>query len=551
MMRSLILCATVVALGVGCDARNTSAAAATKPPDTAAPGRKPELQLRWHFQGAGQLAGDTNASLLRQVLTLPATRRVMEDALQKLARAPRTLRPGGQAAATADLAPRVRPMLDDLLHAESVGLCRTEAGKMPEWTLAVRLDDARAGLWRTNWSEALAALGAVPSAGSQTGADASWEAPQPSTPSRFRLSRSGGWMVIGWGDKPLAQLAEVLGEIKAGGRPKAAASQGWFDLDAHLPYWANSLGWPANVRWPQAEIGVAGRGANLRTTMRLTFPAPLGITLEPWKIPTNTIREPLISFTALQGVGPWLAGQDWIRALGMKPIPNQIYGWALADSPFQTYYTWRSPDATNRLPQMAPLIMPLIKTNFPQLVTGAFTWLPATAQLSWDGMPFLVPFMRPASAPESDFLVAGVFPTSGTTNRHLAPAALYAQVTSKTNLVFYDWEITENRVRDWQNLGAFYNLAARYKAQAADGAGFLWLTDTNVSRRLGNTVTEVTWTSPRELSVVRSGSVGLTGFELMSLARWLDNPAFPGYRAPQRIAKPAKGAKEAPAPHTP
>ena len=51
---------------------------------------------------------------------------------------------------------------------------------------------------------------------------------------------------------------------------------------------------------------------------------------------------------------------------------------------------------------------------------------------------------------------------------------------------------------------------------------------------LGNTVTEITLTGPREITLVRKSHLGFTGFELVMLTRWLNDPHFPlfGYKLP-------------------
>src|SRR5437667_7237387 len=44
---------------------------------------------------------------------------------------------------------------------------------------------------------------------------------------------------------------------------------------------------------------------------------------------------------------------------------------------------------------------------------------------------------------------------------------------------------------------------------------------------LGNTITEGTLSSPKELTIVRKSDLGWTGFELATLGRWIDSRGFP------------------------
>jgi hypothetical protein len=50
-----------------------------------------------------------------------------------------------------------------------------------------------------------------------------------------------------------------------------------------------------------------------------------------------------------------------------------------------------------------------------------------------------------------------------------------------------------------------------------------------IEAKLGNTITEVTVQSPRELTLSRNAHAGLNGLELVTLAYWLDSTNFPGW----------------------
>jgi len=69
-----------------------------------------------------------------------------------------------------------------------------------------------------------------------------------------------------------------------------------------------------------------------------------------------------------------------------------------------------------------------------------------------------------------------------------------------------------------------------------------------VAPLLGNTGTKITQTGAGELTLVRSSHIGLTGFELATLLRWVESPGFPLTfeppppvldRSRKRTAKPA------------
>jgi hypothetical protein len=112
--------------------------------------------------------------------------------------------------------------------------------------------------------------------------------------------------------------------------------------------------------------------------------------------------------------------------------------------------------------------------------------------------------------------------------------------------MYYDWEISQARLEDWRMTSTFYRMVAGYQSPATNTLSYRWLSDTNITGRLGNSVTEVTRVSPTELKVLRSSSVGLTGLELFRLVTWLDDPAFPHSSEPPVV--PRRGAAATPPP---
>ena len=122
--------------------------------------------------------------------------------------------------------------------------------------------------------------------------------------------------------------------------------------------------------------------------------------------------------------------------------------------------------------------------------------------------------------------MAGIIPTGPNTNP--PPAELLNQFLPRTNLVYYDWEITEAKLEQWMKTMQLVSMLTMQFSPT--GFGNRWLT--NCAPKLGNTITEVTAVSPTELKAVRRSDLGLTAIELTWLARWLDNPAFPAFAYP-------------------
>jgi hypothetical protein len=95
--------------------------------------------------------------------------------------------------------------------------------------------------------------------------------------------------------------------------------------------------------------------------------------------------------------------------------------------------------------------------------------------------------------------------------------------------------MTEMRVPSWQSLFSLYDVAMARRLDPTNTPARSWLSDTNITSKLGNAATELTLASPRELRASRSSALGFTGVELVALARWLENRAFPAYQPPDLL----------------
>ena len=515
---------------------------ASAPAVVADPG--PELAIRWESVGAARLAGDTNATLLHGILEAPSTENLLADVLGRLARTPERCCPALEGTPEPGPTELIRPLLEDLLRRPLLAEAWMRKAGEVGWTLAIRLEADRAAMWRTNWHALTTAFGAstVPALSRDEARD--WKAVWTEAGFVSRLDCVDEWCVVSWGKAPLPHHAGVLEQLEAddtGLDPEEA----WLKLEAAPRLWTWLWDRPACEDWPRARLQLKGRGANLRSNLRLTYLKPVSMNLEPWHIPTNTVREPLISFTAIQGIGTLLPGLSLVQELGLESAPNQVFGWAQSQVPFCTYFAWEMPDRTNAIRRLADTLPEMRRKYLSQLEFGEFAFQPELTRTAWRKLPILVPFVDPALGDDLDFVVAGVFPVANP--RSTAPPELYAQLRGRTNLVYYDWEITQNRVNDWRTLKNYYSMLSHYAPPDANDPTQVWLTDTNVTHRLGNSVTEVTLTSPQELALVRTSAIGLTGFEIAWLMRWLGDPAFPGWSEP----KSAFPQRDHPAPPPP
>jgi hypothetical protein len=136
-----------------------------------------------------------------------------------------------------------------------------------------------------------------------------------------------------------------------------------------------------------------------------------------------------------------------------------------------------------------------------------------------------------------EYLVGGLFHFASGTNP--APPELFSKLENRDNLVYYDWEITQARLRQWRPLYQLADIAAKCAFQATNAPTQRFLLA--IEPLLGNAATEITATSPTGMTLQRSSHLGLTGFELFSLTRWIDSPAFPRFNI-EGLPKPARPA---------
>ena len=455
---------------------------------------------QWHFLGARHLARNAEGTDVRSVLAEPATQAVLERALSGLARA---------AAADAEGAALVRSLFDESLQVESLGALGGPVGPTPsQWTVALRVGSDRVQHWMDRWSK--------------VGASVGW--PQTKT------ARAGDWFLGGLGRdqapdlKPLEdRLADALSRPSSPDAP-------WLEVRTGLGHVANALDWSPGLPWPVMQATVVGRGPNLRTTARLEFERPFELTLDPWRLPTHTVREPLISFAAVRGLQPWMEAHPMWRELEW-PAPNQLFVWARSLAPYATEFAWPLPGAGERIEAAAPRLPAALRARLPWLDFGEVKFLAPLKRLVWQGFPILVPYINPAA--DDGLVTAGIFPVAA--DREPAPAELYAEVQGRTNLLYYHWELTQPRLGDWESLTGMYAMLARHQPPATNSVVVRWLQSTNVTVHLGNCVTEISQVSPREWRAVRTSAVGLTAFELHRLLRWIDGEQFPR-RTPPRPA---------------
>jgi hypothetical protein len=566
-----------------------------------------------------QLAVQTNAASLIRLWSLPETARLEKQTLDKLALAligATVLESNYEALASGRLSPDAanqvpgvtnqpstghaqsplealisdikhqlstnsfRPLLDDLVNEESYLEARQATNQPGALALAIRLDAGRAALWQTNLATLVQSFSGIRPAPTTNGwamqirppASATQKA-ESKTSYCVQLTRAGEWTVLALAPSAASkQLSTLNPQLSTGLRldpttrrlqsvPGGPATGLWLEVNADPERVASalSLGNHLPSDLPALTLSVNGDGRNVLISAWLSFRRPLPLELEPWNIPTNLVHDPLDSFTAIRGIRPWLSSLKAWNHLQVGAPPNQLFFWAQPGTiPFMSYCAAPLLDASNRVWGLSERLLrecnPWITNN----TVGRLEWSTTYNGLGWLGVPYMIAFLSSTTDSASGFAFGGLF-AHPFTNRP-PPDLLFQQVTAHTNLVYYDWEWTGQRVDEWLHIGQLLRLLFGKANLPSDSASMAWL---NASKtNLANCVTGVAETGPAQLAFTRISTVGLTALEMHLLADWLESPQFPRglntFIGPQRTPlRPGRvapflkgGAKPASAPAT-
>lgn len=480
------------------------------------------LLYRYQFIGTSAVAKGSEATNLKKVLALPETRGLLDYALPLLAKAPREFWRAKLSPTAPDTSALVRPLLDDLVAAESYLEVRGPNQRL-EAVLAIQLSDDRARLWQTNLWQWLRAWQVGAPASAPIGGVAGWELKKHDPPNLIQCARSGQWLLLGTGTDKLTLLPARLAQAQKSGRPvPALPADKLLDWEADLPRLSTWFPVLANNPLPPTHLAVFGRGENLRTEAKFRYRAALPFKPEPWRLATNLIQDPIISFTVGQGIGPLLSHIHGMPDLG-KQMPNQFCAWALSGTPWQTFLTMPVANASNTIQKLAPALPKIALDKMGATKSGEIFWASNHAEILWRGLPFIMPSLRPLHTNAGDFLYLSLFARPAKPNP--PPAEMFAQLGGRNNLVYYDWEITQERLHQFRQLGTLLSIVKGWQEPPPTAPTRAWLD--KVEPLLTNTITEVTLSAPNELTLVRKSHLGLTGFELLYLSRWLESPAFP------------------------
>ncbi|HEV8541608.1 MAG TPA: hypothetical protein VGR78_04380 [Verrucomicrobiae bacterium] len=492
---------------------------------------KPETLVRWHFAGTKQIAVSKEFKALREIVALPESQAFRDSAVATLAmKAGSHFTEAGSTNANPAAVGLIKGLLPDLLQNESRVELSAKGTENASWILAIRLPQDRLESWSKNLVDLarLARMEVKGEAGSRT-----WSAGREDY--HFAFAEQKEWVVLEGGFSKGPVDPKTFKEFRGGLGKKA--DKAILDAQVNFPLLGAIWNSPQFSHYPKVSWRVLPHQDGVRSEGYIDYPQPLDITPEKWNVPVDIIRDPLIGFTALQGIRAKLGESEGFKRLGAKKTPNQFFLWSQDNGPFAVFIAADVGNPEDVVKTIGTKVLPGLKES----PGGRIEISTNRSLVLWRGLPIVVPFFEQAADPDGSFLEAGLFPVASTNK---PPRELFEQLNRK-NLVYYDWEITQARLGQWRPIWQLARMAQDKPFEG--GASDPWLQA--IAPKLGNTVTEATLEGANRLKFVRQSDSGFSALELVLLGRWLDGdqPArAPRPRAPQ--AQPTTGRPKRPTP---
>ena len=486
------------------------------------------VAAHYHFLGTAHLPQTPSFAPAKKVFALPSTRQFEDLVYSRLSQ---SLAQSLQLPLTSETMTAIHGLLDDAVGAESVGSFGGSSGHPLNFVFAFRMDQKRAQAWQQALEQASHRKGETFRADTFTG----WQWNKGATNS-FWLVPARDWLVVGRGDDLANVRSEFLRQIQKTGEPSESLKENWFEADvdwAHLAQWLPLSSCP--LKLGRTQFGIGAKGQDFIMDGKITYREPMTWRAQPWRTPTTLVREPLVAFSTGQDVAAFFKSNETLSHLGVTLFEDQFYFWAMGEMPFQSYLAWPTKNATNMLRDLAPRAADVLNPDLKTLDGTQLVWHAAQNQLLWTKLQLIVPVLEAAPGADGQFVLASLF--SLTSGKRPAPSALWEQFKNRSDLVYYDWELTGPRLLQLRTLTQMLpvlqwaGVPADPQKAAVDERARLnleehWLA--GLTPALGNTVTQITKAGPNELKIVRNSPFVFTSLELVLLSHWLSGtPAGP------------------------
>jgi len=487
--------------------------------------------LKLHWLGRKQLDSDPTATNFMAIWNKPESAKLEAQTLDKLSTAPWRLLKSATALSNAPVA-LLRPLLDDLVQAESYlevqGLTNQPGGL----AFAIRLNADRAAHWRSNLPTVLKSIlpEVVDSSPASPGSDFSLQ----TSAFKLDLARAGDWTLLAFSALHAPQsalLSDFRGRIQRNGAPfPARATNYWLEARADAPALSDTLrlGWKLPATFPSIDLTVNGDGQHVRTRGEMNFPQPLPEALPAWRVPLNLTAEPLTGLTVMRSFAPVLERLGVLSPEQAALFPEQLLIWLRSGPPLQIYFALPTEDATNSFWKIAPPVADWVNSHADARIYGSITLDTNLSELKWNGLTLCAPFLKNGTNDSGQQYVQGGLGLHVPTNVRL-PRELHDHINQVTNLLFFDWEFASETLPQWRYLDDVSRMifdgshASRLRGSTNT---FNWLL-ANVTN-LSHSVTDLRQTAPNQLVLTRRSTLGVNAVELDILVNWIEMPDFPG-----------------------
>ncbi|HEX3716539.1 MAG TPA: hypothetical protein VH595_01110 [Verrucomicrobiae bacterium] len=463
----------------------------------------------YHCAGTAELKTETNLKTLNKILASPNSVTFREFALGRIAG---LLSQSWGLETNSSL---IAPLLADCLEKESCAVVGGPDSKTEEFILAVHLDGQRSQIWRETLAKAFGGAGEQFTTGQFIGRR--WV---KATPGVFWMIPAQGWFLFGRGENLGSVQARYLREISEHGRPVPPLAGNWLESDldltasgAFVPDWTKLLK-PAKV-----HISVAPGPDVLEINAKADYPSAIPWNLKPWKLPKQLVQEPLVSFTAGLDLGAFLRISPEFSKFDANPLTNQFCAWAMSQMPLQSYLAWPVSNGTNAVAELSTELPSVLDPILQKFNRTQILSQPGKARLVLSDLRVVAPAIEPAQD-HGDFLLLSLFPRVPFARQ--APDHLWGELMEHSNLVYYDWEMTGPRLQQWRLLsGILWHNSPATATGTEEGLLMKSKLFGDFGKEIGKTVTEITLSTPNQVSIVRRGPLGFTGLEMVLIVDWM------------------------------
>ena len=486
--------------------------------------------FKWHFAGTRAVKATPAAVTVKEIWRLPESKRLANAFIDGLAQAAEREAFGAKATAPTVRRRIAKEFVEEILSFESFGSIGGVPGTHPNLSLGVRLPVSRLDDWDRNIRRYLGTLGWKPPIQDPNRDTLDWTATHQNDALLARFTKQGDWVLFSIGPDAYSQLPEWNQSISEGTTPQLPEKAA-LEVSGELSPLAQ---WLANLSLPDLpsfSTVFKPEETGVRTEASIDIKQALSHPLPEWDVPKEHIFDPIVSFSGARGLSAFISSLPVSKKLVAEGLPDQFFSWARpaivsenAIPLFPLYLSWPIPKEEISIAQLTKRLPLLVGPGIMESGSARLISSPARNESIIQVMPsFIQPFVKGVTNATHGARIAGLFPHS--TLKKTAPTALFDQLNSKEGIVYYQWEITQQRIETYKNLFRFMSFLFQKSQSKPNGPSVRWLSA--IESKMGNAVTIVTANEPKQLKLIRKSHFGLTALELALLAEWTASESFP------------------------